>query len=96
MGSQISMKLSDKQKEIIKSNLSSIKVPSCDSCGANKWIINDGIFELREFNGGNLIIGGKDTSIIPFITIICGNCGRMVLYNAIMVGILNQDGTPKK
>ena len=31
---------------------------ACPFCGRNEWNVSEKIFELREFNDGNLMIGG--------------------------------------
>ena len=54
----------------------------CPMCGNGKWSVNDKIFKLREFNEGNLIVGGGP--IIPIIPIICESCGNTLLINAIV------------
>ena len=47
------------------------------------------IFELREFNRGSLLIGGKDSSLIPLITATCQNCGHIEFFNAIKLGLID-------
>ena len=37
-----------------------------------QWEVSDRIYELREFNGGDLIIGG---SLYPIIAMTCKSCG---------------------
>lgn len=63
----------------------------CPMCGKGKWSVNDKIFELREFNEGNLIVGGGP--IIPVIPIICESCGNTILINAIVTkSVIPQKG----
>ncbi len=61
----------------------------CPLCGVGNWNVSDGVFELREFNEGNMIIGG--TPIVPVIPITCGNCGNTVLINAITARFIGTD-----
>ena len=50
------MKLSEKEKNTLLEKLSFLKERTC-VCGAKSWIANDVVFEMREFQGGNLVIG---------------------------------------
>lgn len=65
----------------------------CPMCGVGKWSVQDKIFELREFHGGDLVMGG--TPIIPIIPVTCGNCGNTVFINAIMTGIVKAEKEDK-
>ena len=89
------MILNDEQKKILIEKLKNIKNATCLSCGANEWTISPKVFELREFNNGNLVIGGQNSSIIPVIEVTCKNCGRIVLYNALVMGIIKPNETKK-
>ncbi|XZL97429.1 hypothetical protein ACSXAP_06915 [Clostridium perfringens] len=60
----------------------------CNMCGDGNWIVSDKIFELREFNDGDLIIGG--VPIQPVVTITCKNCGNTVLVNPLAIGVLDE------
>lgn len=57
--------------------------------GGNNWNIEDKIFELREFNNGNLILGGGNSSIIPLLAITCTQCGNTQFLNALMCGAID-------
>lgn len=59
----------------------------CSFCGNNNWIINDTIWELREFNNGNFILGG-DSLVMPIIAISCSKCGNTHYFNAIKLGVV--------
>lgn len=65
------------------------KGKNCPMCGEGPWNASDSPFELREFNEGNLIIGGQ-TSIVPVIPITCNNCGNTILINAVVAGLVNK------
>ena len=58
----------------------------CQMCGIGNWNISDSIFELREYNKGDLVIGGGP--IIPVIPITCDNCGNIVFVNGIKAGLI--------
>lgn len=59
----------------------------CYLCGERNWSIPDKYYELREFTGGGLVIGGN-TGVSPVIPMTCNNCGNTVLINAIVSGFL--------
>lgn len=62
----------------------------CPLCGNSGWNITDKCFELREFNDGNLILGGPNSSVLPVIPVTCKNCGNTVFVNALMTGLLKE------
>lgn len=60
----------------------------CPVCGAANWNIQSSLMELREFEGGNLVIGGG-SAIYPLLGVMCTNCGHMIFINAVVAGILD-------
>lgn len=60
----------------------------CNMCGTGNWLVSDKVFELREFNNGDLIIGGGP--ITPLVTITCSECGNTILINPIAIGVLDK------
>lgn len=64
-------------------------------CQSGNWSVSSEVFELREFNGGNLVISGN-SSIIPIIPITCSNCGNIIYINAILAGIIGNNGKSKQ
>ena len=62
------------------------KDKTCPVCHSDKWSLGDQIFEIREFNEGNLIVDSGP--IFPVIPIVCDSCGNVVLLNAIKAGFL--------
>ncbi|RXK48849.1 hypothetical protein [Aquirufa rosea] len=61
----------------------------CPMCGVGNWNVSDTIFELREFNQGNLVMGGGP--IFPVIPVTCDNCGNSVFINAIVTKLVEQN-----
>jgi len=55
----------------------------CPMCSIGTWNVADSVFQLMEFNEGNMVIGGP---IIPVIPVTCTNCGNVVFVNAIVAG----------
>jgi hypothetical protein len=60
---------------------------ACQMCGTNKWTVSDSIFELREYNQGDLVLGGSP--LIPVVPVTCNNCGNTVFVNAITAGLID-------
>lgn len=61
---------------------------ACPMCGKRAWGVSEKVFELREFNEGNLIIGGPDSAVSPVIPVTCRNCGNTVFINALSTRLL--------
>lgn len=57
----------------------------CPVCGISAWSVQDSTYELREFNQGNMVLGGP---LIPVVPVICSNCGNTILVNAILAGVV--------
>ena len=60
----------------------------CGVCGNNHWVINDTVWESREFNYGNFVLGG-DTLVMPLIAVSCSKCGNTHFLNAIKIGVID-------
>jgi hypothetical protein len=58
---------------------------SCPMCGKGPWTVQEKVYQLSEFHGGNLVVGGP---LIPVIPVTCNNCGYTVVVNAILSGAL--------
>jgi hypothetical protein len=82
------MKLSEQQQKKLREYISNKWKPpaSCPVCRSNNWDISKEVYELREFHGGNLVVGGI-SAVAPFVPVTCGTCGNTVLINAILAGI---------
>lgn len=65
----------------------------CAQCGVGKWEIQGSLFELRQFTGGGLVVGGP---LIPVVPVTCVNCGNTVLVNALLAGVLPRPEEVKK
>jgi hypothetical protein len=57
----------------------------CSLCGKREWAINEGIFEMREFSYSLKL--RLQEGLIPLISIMCNNCGNMLLVNPIALGV---------
>ncbi len=65
----------------------------CAQCGVAAWRVHDAIFELRQYTGANVVIGGP---IVPVIPVFCANCGNTVLVNAILAEAVERPGAEVK
>ena len=57
----------------------------CPVCRSNKWTISEKPAELREYERGSLTIGGP---VYPLVLVTCRVCGHTLLFNAIIMGIV--------
>ena len=63
---------------------------SCPVCRAQVWTVPNCLFELREFSGGSLVIGG-DMSLYVVVPVICEQCGYTHLFSATRSGLLKSN-----
>lgn len=66
----------------------------CPMCGHHNWSISDKLFELREYNDGNLVIGNGP--ILALSPVTCNNCGNTVFVNAIVSNIVDKPNPETK
>jgi len=59
---------------------------ACPVCQTNSYTAGSAIFQMFEFAGGGLRLGGGP--IYPVIPVVCANCGYTVFINAIVAGAL--------
>lgn len=57
----------------------------CPMCGHSSWNVPSEIYEIREFYGGDIIVG--PIPIVPLLPVTCSNCGNTILINSIVAGI---------
>ena len=65
----------------------------CPMCQTATWSTPAKIFEIREFSGGSLVVGG--VPIIPIIPVTCQNCGNTIFINAITSNLLIDKTNPE-
>lgn len=88
------MKLNEAQyKQLLEHLQGKWTAPAtCPVCRGNDWDVTTIIYELREFHGGSMVIGGS--SLVPISPITCKSCGNTVLINPLIAGIdLKEDQT---
>jgi hypothetical protein len=56
----------------------------CQICAESNWTISPNLCEVREFAGGNMVVGGP---VVPFAVISCTNCGNSHFVNPLILGI---------
>lgn len=59
----------------------------CPICGSSGWNVN-GVSEIRNFSGGNLVLGGPNAGVTPVVPVMCGTCGYTFLINALVSGAI--------
>lgn len=81
------MKILDAEK-IIKHLNSKWNNKNCILCGGNQWSVSDKMHELREYQDGNLVVGGGN--IIPVVPIVCINCGNTIFINPLIANAVKE------
>ena len=83
------MKLTPDQREKVTKAIHNfgLSFRPCPVCAQTQWIVAESIYELREFEGGNLTVGGP---IYPVIAILCNICSNTILLNALRLGVIQQ------
>ena len=86
------MKLTDEQINNIISNLNRVSPHgiTCPVCSNKNWTINNIVTESREFQHGDIVLGGN-SALVPYITITCSHCAHTLFFNAIQIGVVNPD-----
>lgn len=86
------MQLSNEQRDLLLKRLTQNSYwdnPPCFICKSQQWNVSDIVFELREFQAGDLVVGGP---VFPIIALTCAKCGNTLFLNAVVLGVL--DGVP--
>lgn len=60
----------------------------CPICEGKEWGVGT-VVEMREFQGGNIIIGGG-VGVLPLTPIACTTCGYTFFMNALRNGSIEQ------
>lgn len=83
------MKLTKEQQQILIDKLNELWIDKkkCEICDNTDWMIDDKLFEFREFQGGKTVFGGG--AIKPVITVTCTKCGNTKILNAIQLGVVD-------
>lgn len=66
---------------------------ACQVCASSDWLLLDNVWELREFHGGGLVVGGSP--VLPVVALMCNVCGHTVLFNAIAAKAIERPSTGK-
>ena len=66
----------------------------CPVCGGTNWTVGDSSYELREYRGGDFLVG--QVPIMPLVPVICTNCGNTILINSIVAQIPDAPAGVKK
>lgn len=61
----------------------------CNMCGGTNWGVGEEIFELREFQDGNLVVGGP-TKLYPVVPVVCSKCGHVIFVNPNSIGCMEK------
>lgn len=64
----------------------------CPICKNNNWHIPEELSEARAFFGGGFVVGGP---IAPLLCVTCSNCGHVLNFNALVMGLVGDDKDKK-
>jgi hypothetical protein len=90
------MKLSEEQKRQMLKRLDEAWGAEriCPVCRHDEWAVFDTVFEVREFVGGGINVGGG--TVIPCIVVTCKHCSNTLFFNAIKLGLVPPPEKEKK
>jgi hypothetical protein len=80
------MFLNDQGRARFQQHLQNILRQPCAVCGGGNWQLEDPLFELREFSGGNVTTEGV---VKPLLAVTCKTCGNVMLMSAITTGVIS-------
>lgn len=82
------MRLTDEQQGDILGRLGNLwkGTKSCPICGVERWDVSSNVFALDEFEGKTPTIARMS---IPVVVVICENCGYMLQFNAVVLGLVD-------
>lgn len=81
------MKLDNKKLE---KYIQQLHATECPLCGDNHWSFSDKVFQLMEFNYGELNLSG---SVFPLVLLTCNKCGNTYTINAISAKLIDKPET---
>ena len=61
----------------------------CPICGSSDWQVGQ-VGEIRQYNDGNLILGGPGGGVIPTFPVVCTTCGYIHLFSALLTGVVDK------
>jgi hypothetical protein len=80
------MQLNEVGKARFQQHLQNVLRQPCSVCGGGNWQLEDPLFELREFAGGDVPIQGN---VKPLLAVTCKTCGNVLLMSPITTGIIS-------
>ena len=61
----------------------------CPMCAASQWQVFSKVYAPPQFSKAGVVLGGE---AIPVVPVVCTNCGFTAWVNAIIAGVLEQEG----
>jgi len=95
------MKMNQSQLNAVKSKMNTVWTNSrnCSICNNDKWTIIEALYEIRELNttSNENLEEKEDQSVVPYVKIVCNNCGQTIFMNALKLGFsLTKPGETEK
>ena len=67
-------------------------IRTCEACGMNAWTHDATVYELREWDDTGTASGDYG-EVVPLVALTCGKCGNTKLFNAVVAGLVDGEGT---
>lgn len=83
------MKISNEETNLLIKKLDDFLKNDCHHCKAREWLLNDRVFDLKEFIDPSST--SETNAVFPVAILTCKNCGTAHFFSAVLLGIL-----PKK
>jgi len=83
------MKLTPEQTQIVLKKLDIFFNSQCDCCKTREWLLNDKIFEMREFSNFPFPSPIINT-VFPVVIATCKKCGDAHFFSAVLLGLLEK------
>ena len=82
------MKFTESQNQKINDHLTKYWTDSqCPICHSTKWELSEVPVEVREWEGGSLLIG-TEASVLPLVALMCDKCGYIRFFSALKIGVV--------
>jgi len=85
------MKLTEGHKRVLLNAINGLPVKRCCLFCGHKQLNLDTVIDTTEYNDGIPAALIQGASHIPFVQVICAQCGFVHLFNAIALGVVDKE-----
>jgi predicted nucleic-acid-binding Zn-ribbon protein len=83
------MKLTSEQAQVLIQKLERLLKNDCKHCGSREWLVNDRVFEMKEFDNFP-VPKPENNTVFPVAVVTCKQCGTAHFYSAVILGLLEK------